>query len=70
MGCNCKHLEIIIGIVVVVFAWWGDSFVGMNASKWILVIAGVLLILHAWKCKSASCEMPTKGKASPKKKKK
>lgn len=62
MGCNCKMMEAIIGIVVIVFALWMTT-----ASKWILVIAGVLLLLHSFKCKGA-CAMP-EAKSKGKKKK-
>lgn len=44
MGCNCRHVEIILGIIIIVFAWWQTG-----ASQWIITIAAALLILHALK---------------------
>lgn len=55
MGCNCKVTEIVLGIVVLIFALWPD-WIGAMASKWIVGIAAVLLILHAATCKN--CAMP------------
>jgi len=45
MGCNCKHVEIVLGIIIIVFAWWQTG-----ASQLIITIAAALLILHALKC--------------------
>jgi len=45
MGCNCKYVETVLGIIIIVFAWWQ-----VGASQWIITIAAALLILHALKC--------------------
>jgi len=58
MGCNCKHTQIIIGIVILVFTFWIVAW-----SQWIVAIAAILLILHALKCKACgmgSASMPVK----------
>ncbi|MFH1308001.1 MAG: hypothetical protein ABIH72_04070 [archaeon] len=49
--CNYKVIEIVLGLVVLVFALWETTY-----SKWLIVIAGVLLILHALICKE--CKVP------------
>jgi hypothetical protein len=54
MGCNCKVVETIIGIVVIVLAFW-PTLLG-DFSKWALVIAGGLLICHALMC--SACAVP------------
>ena len=66
MECNCKTCQLILGIVILVFAfWWRDW------SQWIIAIAAVILILHALLCKR--CDMCTPigkafvGKAAKKK---
>jgi hypothetical protein len=63
MGCNCQMFEAIVGIVVIVFTLWMTS-----ASKWILIIAGVALLLHCFLCKNCktNCE-PMEMKSSKKK---
>jgi hypothetical protein len=55
MGCNCRVFEIIVAIVVLVFAFWQTAY-----SKWILVIAAIALILHALICKNCAGCMPEK----------
>jgi len=44
----CKSwCELIIAILVVVFALWNTIY-----SKWILVILGVILAIHSFTCKT------------------
>ena len=40
--CSWKWTDIILGIVILVFAWWMVA-----ASQWIITIAAVFLIIHA-----------------------
>ncbi|MBU2052670.1 MAG: hypothetical protein ABIJ14_02990 [Nanoarchaeota archaeon] len=59
--CNCKATEIVLGLVVLVFALW-ETFA---YSKWVLVVAAVVLILHGLKCSTlASCAPSAKKPAS------
>lgn len=52
MGCNCKWCELVIAIVILVFTFWQTT-----ASKWIIAIAAIVLILHSFMCKSCMmCE--------------
>jgi hypothetical protein len=54
MGCNCKMTVSILAILVIVFAFWETTY-----SKWVIVIAAALLLIHAMKCgKCSSCGMP------------
>ncbi|OIO41010.1 hypothetical protein AUJ62_03830 [Candidatus Pacearchaeota archaeon CG1_02_32_21] len=41
MKCNCSIGNILLGIIILVFALWQTAY-----SKWIVVIASVLLIIH------------------------
>ncbi len=50
MNCNCTWVESILAILVILFAFWETTY-----SQWIIVIAGVLLLLHALLCKN--CKM-------------
>ena len=64
MGCNCKLTEIIIALVVIVFALWETTY-----SQWIVVIAALALIVHALKCKNCGvCESHAGMSAAPAKK--
>jgi glucose dehydrogenase len=60
MGCNCKMVEMVLAIVIIVFALWETG-----ASQWIILIAAILLLLHSWMCKS--CKMPASSTAKKKK---
>jgi type IV secretory pathway TrbL component len=54
MCCNCKWTEIILAVVILIFAFWQTV-----ASKWIIVIAAIVLLLHALMCKNcANCDVP------------
>lgn len=66
MECNCKWTETILAVVIIVFAWPG--LINWMYSGWLLVIVGVLLLIHAWKCKNCGVCMPEQ--AMPKAKKK
>ena len=60
--CNCKWTEIIIALVILILT----LFVTASWSQWVVIIAAVVLLLHAFMCKNCS-EVETK--ATPKKKK-
>jgi general stress protein CsbA len=70
MGCKCNWVESVLAIVIIVFAWM-QGVSGTN--MWIIVVAAVLLLLHALMCKKCkSCETPmgSVGKTSPARRKK
>ena len=70
MGCNCKGIELVLAIVILVFALWQTTY-----SSWIVIIAAVLLVLHALSCKgmcgtdmsSGSARKASSGKKKKKK---
>ncbi len=48
----CKSwCELILGLVVIVFALWQTQY-----SQWVLVIAGLVLAVHSFTCKSCFAE--------------
>lgn len=51
MGYNCKWTEIVIGLLVILFAWWTPIY-----TNWILTILGLLMIWHAFRC--TNCYVP------------
>ena len=66
MGCNCKWCEAVIAVIIFLMAMWPQWF-GANVSKWIVVIAAVVLFVHSWMCKS--CMMCDTHKTEHKKRK-
>ncbi len=60
--CNCKLTEIIVGLVVLVFSFWDTVY-----SKWIIVIAAAVLLIHALFCKDVICKPETTAKSKTKK---
>lgn len=44
---NCKATETVLALVILVFALWQTTF-----SKWVIVVAAILLLLHAFSCKN------------------
>ena len=67
MGCNCKLTEIILGVVILVWILWTD-LLGIP-SKWVIIIAAALLLLHAFRCDRGCgvANMPKAKKSSRKK---
>lgn len=75
-GKNCKWTEIVLTVLILLFA-----FIEKTYSKWIIIIAAIILLIHAVMCKChtgcTTSEITTtpiitkpikKAKASPKKK--
>lgn len=61
MNCNCKWTETVLAIIILVFAFWTS----WAYSQWVVIIAAVLLLIHAWACKScANCDMKEMPKSS------
>lgn len=68
MDCKCKHCNAILAIVILIFSFWMVSWTSWLTSKWIIVAAAVLILLHGLKCGHCgdeSCDM----KKAPMKKK-
>ena len=68
MECNCKMTDSILGIVILVFAIWPTQIFSAMVSKWIIIVAAILLLIHAYKCNT--CAVPMDKKAGKKKKRK
>lgn len=52
--CNCKATEIIIGAIILIFALLKSVY-----SDWIIIIAAIIIIIHAMACKNCGKCMPT-----------
>jgi predicted Na+-dependent transporter len=72
MDCNCKYCNTILAIVILVFSFWSVAWTNWLTSKWIIVAAAVLILLHGIKCNHCGdrcgTKMPAKKKAKKKKK--
>ena len=67
MNCNCKWCEAVIAVIILLFAYWPTLFgVSAMTSKWIVVIAAIVLLIHSFVCKR--CMMCDDHKMSSKKK--
>ncbi len=51
---NCRFVEVVLGIVVIVFAFLPEFIY----SKWVLVAAGILLLLHSATCSACGISIP------------
>lgn len=69
MNCNCRHCNTFLAIVILVFSFWIVEWTIWLTSKWIIVAAAVLILLHGLKCPhcgNGMCEVkkvPAKRKA-------
>lgn len=68
MKCNCMVTDLIIGIVILIFAIW-PALLGATISNWIVIIAAILLILHAILHKKRGMDMYENAAVSSKAKK-
>ena len=57
--CNCKVSEIVLGLIILVFAFWHTA-----VSDWIIGIAAILLILHGLMQRSMPEKMMPMAQAS------
>ncbi|MEK6844573.1 MAG: hypothetical protein AABX83_04075 [Nanoarchaeota archaeon] len=53
MRINCKVSETIIGLIILIVAVW-PVLLGLEISNWIIIIASIVLIIHAWTHKHKS----------------
>ncbi len=57
----CKSIcEAVLAIIIIVFAIWETNY-----SMWIVLIAGIILLIHSFTCKKCFAKhemMPSKGK--------
>ena len=66
MNCRCDWTEKIVGILVIVFAWWMTAY-----NQWILTALGIIMIWHAFRCGNMCTPTgPQKAMKKPVKKKK
>ncbi len=59
MDCKCNWVEAILAIVIIVSAWMAGA-----SSKWIVIIAALILLLHAMFCKKCQMCEPAMMKSS------
>ncbi|MEK6927694.1 MAG: hypothetical protein AABX11_04645 [Nanoarchaeota archaeon] len=63
----CKTVPVVAGVLIAILALWPNLLSAM-ASKWILLVLAVVMIIHPFMCKVCGCacceeckpEMPVK----------
>lgn len=70
MYCNHRAYEVLLSIVILVFALW-NSTISWLPSKWVIVVAAALLLIHAFSRKRLSMPSvrPKMSRAKPARKK-
>ena len=65
---KCKGVQGILSAVIIILALW-PNIIGAVASKWVIVVAGALILIHSFGCKACGECMPemTDKKSSKKK---
>jgi hypothetical protein len=62
--CKCKWFGVILALIVIVFTLWTS----VAWTKWLVVIAGLLMLFHAFGCFKCGCCETEMSKAKPKRK--
>lgn len=63
MNCKCNWVESILALIIIIFAYMGSP-----SSRWVIIVAAVILLLHALMCKKCKmCEEPMMMEKSHKK---
>jgi len=64
MNCKCNWVQAVLAVIIILFAYMGSA-----SSQWIIIVAGIILLLHALLCKKCGmCDEPKMmiSKSSPK----
>lgn len=52
MGCNCKVVEAVLSLIIILFAVWPNLLGDATYSKWVIIIAALLMLIHSFTCKN------------------
>ncbi len=66
MSCNCKSCEAIIAVIIGVLAIWPNLLGAVN-SRWVIIIAAIVLLVHSFACKHCMMCKQHSGSAMKKK---
>ena len=64
MGCDCKWAETVLSLIILVFTLWPTAIFSAMASKWLVVLSAVVLLVHSLSCRNLSCK-PVKSEKMP-----
>ena len=67
MNMNCGWIQTGLAALILVFVIWPTQILSATYSKWVVIIAAVLLLIHAVTCKKCCgvmCSMNKEGDAS------
>ena len=69
MNCNCMWTELVLAVLILVFAIWPTQIFSSVVSGWIIVAAALFLVIHSLICKKCGgvCAGMIKSKSKKKK---
>ena len=67
MNHNCRWCEVVLILLIVIWTLWTNLF-GIS-SKWVVLIAAIILLIHELGCKSCPMSIKSAPKKKAKKKK-
>ena len=47
---SCRWSELLLAIVIIVFTQWNTAFFSAAISKWIVIVAAAVLVVHSLLC--------------------
>lgn len=64
MNCNCKWVESVLAVLILVFVIWPTQIFSATVSWWIVIISAALLLIHSLSCRKCGglCTGLGKGK--------
>ena len=70
MNCNCSWMELVLALVILIFVLWPTQVFSATVSMWLVVIAALLIAIHALFCTKCGgvCMGMMKGKSKGRKK--
>ncbi len=61
---SCRWCELLLAVVIIVFTQWNTQFFSAMTSKWIVLVAAAVLLVHSLlchKCQGLCAGMMMKG---------
>lgn len=60
MNLDCKWVEGILSVLILVSVIWPTLIFSANVSWWIIVISAILLLIHSFHCNKCSGGKPVR----------
>ena len=65
---KCRWVQTVLSAIIIVLALW-PNIIGAVASKWVIVVAAALILIHSFGCKACAACGPEMMEKPAKKKK-